>query len=155
MMKKLLFFLFFPAYLFAQTGGEKNDSRFLNTQKDTGATRTYQLIYDRSYAGGVTDTTEAIALDQFKTPYLTLVTTDSATFLIDYRLSVDGVNWSAFTTKDSLSHSTSGNGFKSVDFASTVLGAKYVQFRLRTSALAFALGTTTPKYWAYLLLRKF
>lgn len=157
MMKKLFVLMLFPCLAFAQTGGEKNFSEFLKqkTTADGGTTYTYNQIFDRSYSGGVTDTTEEIALDQFKIPYLTLFTTDSATILIDYRLSVDKANWTAFTLIDSLSNGTDNNGFKSVDFDSTVIGAKYVQFRFRTSALAFPLGTTSPKYWAYILLRKF
>jgi len=155
MMKKLLFLLLFPATVFAQFAGENNYEQFLRAQKDTGATTTYQQIFSRSYAGGITDTVEALNVSQYKTTLLTLATTDSATFLIDYRLSVDNVNWSAFATKDSLTQAAAGNGVKSVDFTSTVLGAKHIQFRLRTSALAFALGTTTPKYWAYILLRKY
>lgn len=132
-----------------QMGGTSNYEDFL---KKVGTTT---QIRGSSFTGTTTDTTEAVNLAQYKTVFYTVQAIDSATILISYRLSVDGQNWSAFTTKDSLSHGADGTGLKSIDFTSTALGAKYVQFRNTFSTNAFAAGTTSPRYSTFLSLKKY
>ncbi len=137
-MKTLVAFLLTLSVAVAQ---DRNVSSLISTNNSVA-------IWGRSYASGVTDTTAAFEVSQFKTLYVNVESLDSATILIDYALSIDGSNYSAFAVKDSLSHGAAGNGVKSVDFTSTVLGFPYVKFRFRTSALAFPLGTTSPTYYA-------
>ena len=154
-MKKLIFLLcgfFIWQSALSQVVVDKNNNASQFFRDLTGGV--YTRIQDRSYSGGVTDTSDYIPVRDHKTVYVSLMTKDSATILIDYSVSVDGANWSAYTVKDSLSNATSDNGFKSVDFTSTVLGFNYARFRFRTSALAFALGTTTPTYSAIWTLKK-
>lgn len=112
---------------------------------------------DHSFAGTANDTLllEPIYVAHYKTIYFGIQAADSVTFLIDYALSYDGTNYTAFTLKDSLSHATSGYGIKSVDLTSTVLGAPWFKIRLRTSALAFALGTTSPTFRPYYTLKRY
>ena len=154
-MKKLIFLMLFASVAFAQNHPRNDDANEAGFLRDyDSGDGTYVVIHDRSYSGGVTDTTDFLNAADHKTLYVALTTKDSATILIDYSVSVDSETWSDYTVKDSLSYSGSTNGFKSVDFSSTVLGFQYVRFRFRTSANAFALGTTTPTYSAIYLFKK-
>ena len=132
---------------------DRNVNGFLSQLGSDGADTTYTIIKGRTFTS-ITDTTIILNTVNHKTFYVALTTLDSATILIDYAVSNDAVNFSAFTLKDSLSNATSGNGFKSVDLTSTILGYPYVRFRFRSSALAFVLGTTTPTYSATYLWKK-
>ena len=134
---------------------DRNESGFMRDVSSDGTTTTYSAIHNRSYASGVTDTTEWYNIVNHKTIDIALTTKDSATILIDYAVSVDANTWSAYTLKDSLQFSTDGaNGFKSVDFSSTALGFSYIKFRFRSSANAFPLGTTSPTYSAIYTFKK-
>jgi hypothetical protein len=112
---------------------------------------------DHSFAGTANDTIiiKDLYAANYKTLYFNLFAKDSVTMLIDYALSMNGTDFSNYATKDSISHGTSGNGIKSVDFTSTVLGAAYLRIRLRTSANAFALGTTTPTFTPYYTFKRY
>ena len=147
-MKKLLFLLLFPAVMFAQVRGD-NSSWLVSTNNGT-------IISGRDFSSGLTDTTEAFNIVNHKTIYLNVMVLDSAVILIDYAASVDGSNYSAFTVKDSVDFDTDGaNGFKSVDFTSTALGAGFIKFRLRTSVNQHALGTTTSTYTVTLTRKRY
>lgn len=149
-MKKLLLILLFPVLAFAQN--YNNSYAVLDSAGGTVS------LYGHSFAGTDNDTiiTEPVYIVNYKTVYLNLMSLDSASILIDYAVSDDGTNYNAYAAKDSLSHSTAGaNGFKSVDFTSTTLGAAYVRFRFRTSALAFPLGTTTPTFTPTVVLKRY
>ena len=112
------------------------------------------IITGRAFTGSTTDTTEVLALKDHGTIFVTVQTQDSATVIIAYALSNDGTNFSTFVTKDSLSFSAAGNGFKSVDLSATTLGATYAKFRFSFSAAAFPLGTDSATYNASYTLKK-
>lgn len=152
-MRKLIFFML--GFFIWQSA--LSQIQPLQTEKNAGGylkTNNGVIIYGRSYTASTNDTTEVISLLHHKTVYLTVQSNDSTTILIDYALSNDPANFPAFTTKDSLSHNINGVGFKSIDFTSTTLGAMYIRFRLRHSANAFILGTTSPTYNANWFLKK-
>ena len=131
-------------------GGEMRESKALGFFKTNNGV----IITGRAFTGSTTDTTEVLALKDHGTIFVTVQTQDSATVIIAYALSNDGTNFTAFTTKDSLSNSTTGNGVKSVDFSATTLGGSYVKFRFTFSAAAFAVGTTSATYNASWILKK-
>lgn len=153
-MKKFLFLFLFPAVLFAQTS-TGNYERFVRAWSDSGATPTYRSIDSVSFTGGRTDTTEVFTITQYKTIYMTLQSTDSVSMFIKYRMSLDQKNWTAFATLDSLKENSNTPAVKSVDFTSTLLGVRFVQFCFATSTSAYALGTTSPYYWAFITLKKY
>ena len=150
---KTLLLLLIPAVMFAQVrpvDSPRNQTGFLKTNNSV-------VINARTFSSGPSDTTEILDCINQKTLYLNVQANDTTTVLIDYALSVDGTTFSGFTLKDSLS-AQPANGVasvKSVDFTSTILGARYVKFRLRHSALAFAYGTTTPTYSASYTFKKY
>lgn len=150
-MKKLIFLLFgfcFTALAQIQPiQSEKNAGAFLQTSNGTA-------INGKSYTGSTGDTTEILNLFNHKTLYVTVQSQDSTTILVAYSYSNDGANFTAYVTKDSLSHSADGVGVKSIDFTSILLGASYARFRFTHSALAFAVGTTSPTYNATYLFKK-
>ncbi len=150
-MKKLLFLLLLPLLAFAQQprpfGPDKNASDFFLTNKGTA-------IRAKAFTSATSDTTEVLRLVDFKTAYFNVQVQDSATVLIYYALSDDGSNFPTFTLKDSLTNSSTGSGFKSLDLTATTLGARYLKMRWTFSALAFPLGTTTATYSASFTLKK-
>ena len=146
-MKKLLILLL-PVVALAQVPKD-NQAWLVSTNNGT-------IISGRTFTS-ITDTTEAFNIIQHKTVYVSLAVLDTATILIDYALSLDGSNYTAFTLKDSLQGQPANNMafVKSVDFTSTALGAGFIKFRFRSSANAFALGTTTPTYTATVTRKRY
>lgn len=132
-----------------QLGGERNYEEFVKLKGTTTQVR------DRAFTSSTTDTTEAINLAQYKTVLYTLQSLDSASVIISYALSLDGSNWTSFTVQDSLKQNADGSVVKSIDFTSLALGAKYIRFRNKFSADAYPVGTTSAKYHAYILLKRF
>ena len=143
MKTALVLLLVFVAVLVAPAQNQMN----LFGQIDSSG-GTVSLIA-HSFAGTDNDTiiTEDLNTMHFKTLYLNLFAYDSATILIDYALSTNALDFTGWTLKDSLQHSTDGTyGFKGVDLTSTVLGASHIRFRFRPSALAFPLGTDSTTF---------
>jgi hypothetical protein len=105
-------------------------------------------LSNRAYTSSTNDTTYAVDIRKYSSVNLTLQTTDSATILIKYRLSLDGTNWTTLTTIDSLVQSADGVAIKNYTASTVALGCSYVQFALAFSALSRPAGTTTPAYWA-------
>ena len=157
-MKKLIFLLLLTFGVASgqhilSPSGNTNVNGFLS-RLNGGPDTSYTIIKGRTFTGGVTDTTIILSTVQHKTLYVSVTAKDSGTFLISYSVSNDGSNFTAFVTKDSLSHNADGVGAKSVDFTSTILGYPYVRFRIVSSVLAFAYGTTSPTYSASYLWKK-
>lgn len=160
-MKRLLMLLVFAVPMFAQNKvvsvyppSHVNSTDFFFTVDDTtgGVPLADSLCKSRSFNVNLTDTLQSLYVIGVKTVYFNLAIQDTGTVFIDYALSEDGYNWAAFAVKDSLSYQGTSFGQKSVDFTSTVLGKAFVRFRLRASALAFALGDAT-KLWASYTLK--
>jgi hypothetical protein len=78
---------------------------------------------------------------------------DTTTILIDYQVTNDPAVFGDATLNDSLSYRSTGTGFKTKDVSSVVGGFNYVRFVFRSSALAYALGVTTPTYTASITLK--
>ena len=102
----------------------------------------------RAYTSSTNDTTYAVDIRKYSSINVTLQTTDSATILIKYRTSLDGTNWTALTTIDSLVQSSDVSVIKNYTASTVAIGCSYVQFAFQFSALSRPLGTTTPAYSA-------
>ena len=150
---KTMLLLLFPVVLFAQTrpvDSPRNQTGFLQTNNAV-------TILARSFTAATSDTTEVLDCINQKTFYLNVQADDTTTVLIYYAVSVDGTTFTSYTLKDSLSAKPANatGSFKSVDLTSTFLGARYVKYVLKHSALAYALGVTTPTYTASFTHKKY
>lgn len=150
---KTLLLLLFPVVLLAQTrpvDSPRNQTQFLKTNNAV-------TINARSFTSSTSDTTEVLNTVDQKTLYLNVQADDTTTVLIYYALSVDGTTFTSYTLKDSLSAKPANatSSVKSVDLTSTILGARYVKYILKHSALAYALGVTTPTYTASFTHKKY
>lgn len=102
-------------------------------------------LVNRAYNAGTNDTTQAIQTG--KSTFLTLASKDSASLTIKYQLSLDGVNWGALTTTDSLSTANDNGDAKSLNVDNIALGAPFVRFTFSQNP-SFRLGKTSATYTA-------
>jgi hypothetical protein len=149
-----------PALLFGQQllvnpSSANNTWNYFFTVVDTagGVPLIGSEVRNRTMTATTSDTLQAIFVPHVKTIYFNIMVAETSTTYIDYAVSEDGSSYTAFTLKDSLTYQADAIGTKSIDFTSTILGHAFVKFRVRVSQLAFALGSTNPKYWASYTLK--
>jgi hypothetical protein len=143
--------------VYPQSGMGQSAMGYFWTVDDTtgGISRVDSIIQNRTFKTTTSDTTQAFYVGDYKTIYLALAVAETCTIYIYYATSVDGVNFIALTLKDSIQHQLGGYLVKSLDMTSTIGAAPFVRFRFTVSQLAFAIGTTGPKYWARYLFKRF
>jgi hypothetical protein len=123
----------------------KNNYEYLKTD------RLGTQILDMAYVSEQIDTTQAFGPVDFAAVFVNVQSKDSASILIKYQLSSDGVTWGALTTLDSLS--TAAGDFKSVNLTASLLGA--YRARLIFTIQDYRLGTSTATYTAGLTSKKY
>lgn len=158
-MRTLVLVILLSSLCMGQNRTYTNDYKFIKKWTTNGTTLSNSDIRKASFTVNTVDTTEAIQIGDYKTILLNLQSFDSATILIKYQLALDTVSfttgWSTLTTIDSLTQSADGSVIKSKDLTSTVLGAKFVRFVFDFDNVSGYLGSTSPKYSATILLRKY
>jgi hypothetical protein len=83
------------------------------------------------------------------------MTTDTVVVVIKYRLSLDGTNWTALTTVDSLRDTTSAVFTKNINMSTLAIGHSYIQFVFsfgKSDVYGTTYASTLRKYWATLKL---
>lgn len=111
----------------------------VTTPRGITSGRTYSS-WAHDSTGGQIDTMQAIPVDNAIEVYYSIYSLDSASCIVAYQGSFDGVNFGASTTIDSLSTAVAAH--KSIALPAAALGLRSVRF-VRT-VQAFRLGVTSP-----------
>jgi len=170
-MKKLLFLMLFPAMAFGQFLGDLGDNYYGPLK--TGGFNSGTIIFNKAYVTATKDTTEWINTTGYNVVELQLWTLDSAQILVlGEGSAIGGGKVTAtsptisFTVIDSLGSGSAGTGQKAItwiNYYTTAKGAQYasnarfypyVRFILDFDANVQPVGTTTPTYYAYILLKR-
>ena len=148
---KIITLLFFCVIsLSAQTTTD-----FMTTKLSDSTAISLKRMEGRTFANNITiDTTSPQDLSKYTSYVLGLMTTDSTSCVIKYQLSLDGTNWTAATTIDSLRQTSAVCTTKTVTMTTTALGMKYVRFIFaftKSNIISTITSVSTiRKYWATL-----
>lgn len=111
-------------------------------------------LSNRTYALGTTvDTTYAQDIRRYSSFVVGLQTTDTASITIAYQLSVDGTNWTAATSIDSLRQATATPVTKAYTATTVALGMSYIRFIFtfnKSNLVSIDYPSAVRKYWATL-----
>lgn len=146
------FFLLAVMILLSAPAFGQSSSNTIVPLTTNGGTR----IVNKTYAVTTNDTTDSFDLRNYKTPYLTIQTQDSAVFNLKYQLSTDNSHWGVLTLYDSLVTASNTGNVKSWDLSSVILGSPWVRFSLSihdTTGGQARPGVSSAKYSAYLTLK--
>lgn len=158
-MKKFLWLFLVPMFLQAQVNPPNvnytNPARAIKINHSSTAQPDTE-IFQRTYTTVLADTTEVLNCGDFTSVYVVLQSLDTATILVKYALSVDGKNFPAYQTIDSLQVKASTGTVKSVNFTTTAGGAKFVRFILAFDTKSFSwTNLAAKKYSAYFVGKKY
>ena len=125
-MKTIILFLtifIWTSLVQSQTITYQNDNGYC-----VGITNGAQFLNRAYTVHAQTDTTQAIGLFNIARHYISIQSKDSASIIIKYQLSVDGVTWGVLNTQDSLSTASNIGDVETLNMTTEVLGARYVRY---------------------------
>lgn len=150
-MKTIIFFLFFTGNLIAQNAF----TDFMTTKQSDSTAISLKRIENRTWTFSTVDTTAPQNIKKYSSINFALMTTDTVVVVIKYRLSLDGTNWTALTTVDSLRDTTSAVFTKNINMSTLAIGHSYIQFVFsfgKSDVYGTTYASTLRKYWATLKL---
>lgn len=121
----------------------------------SGKTSVPSKIFNRTFTSLSIDTAQGIPTYDTGALWLIVTSKDSASILISYQLSNDGLVWTAPRLVDSLKMTNQTQPVvKSLNLSAPADSAAFIRPILEFSAKAFAKGTTTPTYSARYAIKR-